>query len=124
MNLLFEILNILLCGWLKFLFTFIAFRYLDLLHLGKEFIEKFTPVGRILLYHLVRFVNKNFIVYDKLLFFYLVLLFLDDRDLKTKEKETFLIKNGLWYFEFVSFKLFNSYLPIHHERSLEGKHRG
>ena len=49
-------------------------------------------------------------VYKKVLYFYLVFLFVGDRDLKTKEKH--FMKNGWCYFELVSFKLLNSYLPF------------
>ena len=53
--------------------------------------------------------------------FFSVFLFLDDSDLKTNEK-TF-NKKWLVCFEFISVKLFTSYLPYYRGRSHEGRYR-
>ena len=52
--------------------------------------------------------------------FYLVFLFVDDCDLKTKEKEK--LFNGEWLVLFRLLNLFNSYLLNHREKIYEGKH--
>ena len=49
-------------------------------------------------------------------------LFVDDRDVKTKVNIKQLKRMLSFNFEIVSFKLFNSYLPNHLERSHEEKY--
>ena len=62
-------------------------------------------------------------MYERVCNFYFVSLFVGDWDLKTKAKEKTFVEKWLVCFEFISFKLYNSYLPSHWERSHEGRYR-